>query len=407
MHAMASQITPPDELAPPSNPSIDDLITHAGDLKGELVAFAQGPRFARRLDALLLDATDSHGRLDEATAVPVIDHFALQHRLSDGRTVVERFVQQRRPRLSDDERAMVLGWRDVVEGYFEVDRLDGDAVELHNLLDDLVYRVHSNMGHRAFAKLRRGMFVVCRIVPVHPTTDAWLISGHLAVFPKSAAREIASAAVTELTTHPELLRRNPAMLRQAWEVQAEHRAEFIAQVGSDLVVRPPYEAQETMREHYRRLRDKAMAKLDRKTAERAANAGPAAENIGQFPEEMLTADSIGIIYDEVEGLSYYRDFGRIEALFADPALARDRAVVGQLRDWLYDPSMSPLAIRRLVQRHPNEADPVFRALLRKPGFSWPRDGEDLLRRRKKTFFDLETLPGILIVGARLAELLRR
>jgi hypothetical protein len=407
MHAMASQITPPDELAPPSNPSIDDLITHAGDLKGELVAFAQGPRFARRLDALLLDATDSHGRLDEATAVPVIDHFALQHRLSDGRTVVERFVQQRRPRLSDDERAMVLSWRDVVEGYFEVDRLDGDAVELHNLLDDLVYRVHSNMGHRAFAKLRRGMFVVCRIVPVHPTTDAWLISGHLAVFPKSAAREIASAAVTELTTHPELLRRNPAMLRQAWEVQAEHRAEFIAQVGSDLVVRPPYEAQETMREHYRRLRDKAMAKLDRKTAERAANAGPAAENIGQFPEEMLTADSIGIIYDEVEGLSYYRDFGRIEALFADPALARDRAVVGQLRDWLYDPSMSPLAIRRLVQRHPNEADPVFRALLRKPGFSWPRDGEDLLRRRKKTFFDLETLPGILIVGARLAELLRR
>jgi hypothetical protein len=50
--------------------------------------------------------------------------------------------------------------------------------------DDLVYRVYSNIGRRAFATLRKGMFVVCRIVPVHPATDAWLVSGHLAVFPQ-------------------------------------------------------------------------------------------------------------------------------------------------------------------------------------------------------------------------------
>ena len=56
---------------------------------------------------------------------------------------------------------------------------------------------------------------------------------------------------------------------------------------------------------------------------------------------------------------------------------------------LQDESVSPLAIRRLVQRHPEGADPVFRTLLRKPGFSWERDGEELLRRRKKTFFDHE------------------
>src|SRR5712691_1511035 len=237
--------------------SIGDLVARAGDLKGELLAFARSPRFARRLGALLVDAADHHGYLDEGTAVFVIDHFALQYRLPDGRTVVERFVAQRRPRLCGDERQMMLGWRDVVEGCFEVRRFDGEAVELHNLLDDVVYRVYSNMGGRAFTKLRTGMFVMGRLVAVHPATDAWLVSGHFAAFPKSGRRQIAQIALEQLTAHPELLRRNPALLRRAWEIQAEHRADFIAQVGSDIVVLSSHWAQEMLCEHYRRRQQAA------------------------------------------------------------------------------------------------------------------------------------------------------
>jgi hypothetical protein len=384
--------------------SIDNLIARAADLKGELVAFAQSPRFARRLDALLVDAADRHGRLDEATAVQTIDHFALQHRLSDGRTVVERFVAQRRPRLSGDEQEMVLGWRDVAEGIFEVRGLEGEAVTFHNLLDDVVYRVYSNMGRGAFAGLRKGMFVIGRIVPVHPATDAWLVSGHLAAFPKSARRQIAQTAVTEITGHPELSCRNPALLRKAREIQAEHRADFIAQVGTDLVVLPPHEAQETLREHYRRLRRKAAVNPEREVAKGTAATGPTPEEMGRLPDDLLDADSVALIYDEAEGLNFYRDFGRLDALFADPRLVRDHATLAQLDDYLRDESVSPLAIRRLVQRHPDGVDPVFRALLRKPGFSWTRDGEKLLQRRKR-FFDREPAPSISVVGERLAELL--
>ncbi|MGH3716173.1 MAG: hypothetical protein ACRDT4_22320 [Micromonosporaceae bacterium] len=405
---MATQTTSAVDPASAGDVSIDDLIARAADLKGELLAFAKSSRFARRLDALLLDAAGRHGYLDEGTAILTIDHFVLQHRLSNGHTVVERFVAQRRPRLSDDEQEMMLGWRDVVEGCFEVRRFDGEAVELHNLLDDLVYRVYSNMGRRAFATLRKGMFVVGRIVPVHPATDAWLVSGHFAAYPKSARRQIAPTVASEITSHPKLLRRNPALLRRAWEIQAEHRADFIAQVGSDLVVLSPYVARETLREHYRRLRRKALANLEGKAAKRAAATGvtPEDEEMAGLPEELVDADSVALIYDEVEGLNFYRDFGRLDALFADPALARDRTHLAQLREYLDDESVSPLAIRRLVQRHPDGADPVFEVLLRKPGFSWPRDGEKLLRRRKKPFFDHEPLPSISIIGERLAELLR-
>ena len=51
--------------------------------------------------------------------------------------------------------------------------------------------------------------------------------------------------------------------------------------------------------------------------------------------------------------------GRLDALFVDPARARDRTNLAQLVDYLHNESVSPLAIRRLVQRHPAGADPVF------------------------------------------------
>ena len=403
---MTTQTAPAVEPTSAGDISIDDLIARATDLKRELVAFAQSPPFVRRLNALLSDAADRHGYLDEGTAVLVIDHFALQGQFSDGRTLVERFIAQRRPRLSDDEQEMMLGWHDVVEGCFEIRGFDGDTVLLHNLLDDLVYRTYSNMGRRAFTNLGKGMFVIGRIVPVHPATDAWLGSGHLATFPKSARQQMASSAAEELTAHPELLWRNPAMLRRAWEIQAEHRAEFIAQVGSDLVVLPPPQAQEALREHYRRVQRKAVENLGAKVVKHAPVTGPISEEMGRLPNDLLDADSVALIYDEIEGLNCYRDFGRLDALFADPALAGDRTNLAQLREYLYDESVSPLAIRRLVQRHPDGADPVFRALLRKPGFSWSRDGEKLLHRRKKPFLDREPAPSISVIGERLAELLR-
>lgn len=391
---------------PVSEMSTDQLLERAAELKGELVAFAQRPRFARRMDAALFEAADDDGFLDEGTAILAMDHFMLQRRLSDGRTVLERFVAQRRPRLSDDEREMMLGWHDVVEGCFEVSRFDGDAVLLHNLVDDLVYRVYSNMGRIGFATVRAGMFLVGRIVPLHPATDVWMVTGTHTRFPKSARRQVAVAAAQQLTAHPELLRRNPAMLQKAWEIQAHNRADFIDQVGADMVVLPPAETQDTLREHYHRQRQRALAGLDAKTAKRKRKTGATAEHMAQLTEDLLTADTIGLIYDEVEGLNHYRDFGRLDELFADPGLVRDRTRLTQLREYLDDDSVSPLAIRRLAQRHPANADQVFRTLLRKPGFTWARDGEKLLRRRKKAFFDREPLPSISTIGERLAELLR-
>src|SRR5260370_16058151 len=105
------------------------LIERSAELKRHLVQFAQGPRFERSLTAALLEAADPEGELDEAEAIRVIDRFALQRRLPDGKTVVDRFVASR-PDLTAVDREMLLGWRDPVEGIFEIGSRDGDAIVL-------------------------------------------------------------------------------------------------------------------------------------------------------------------------------------------------------------------------------------------------------------------------------------
>ncbi|MFZ2059125.1 MAG: hypothetical protein WAV54_17120 [Acidimicrobiales bacterium] len=67
--------------------------------------------------------------------------------------------------LSTPERDMLLGWRDVVEGIFEVVRRDGDDLVVTNLVDELTYRVRSNMGGEVFRLLRPGSYVLARFVP--------------------------------------------------------------------------------------------------------------------------------------------------------------------------------------------------------------------------------------------------
>ena len=59
--------------------------------------------------------------LAEGEAINVIDRFALQHRLPDGKTVLDRFLASQ-PDLTAADREMLRGWRDPVEGIFEIRR---------------------------------------------------------------------------------------------------------------------------------------------------------------------------------------------------------------------------------------------------------------------------------------------
>src|SRR5215468_2234280 len=108
-----------------------DLVARSGDLKRELVEYAQRPRYDRAFREALL-TQDPDVVVDDQKFIMFLDHFVLQHRLRNGKTVVEQFVAAR-PDLPEAEREMLLGWRDVVEGIFEVSHRDGEALIMDNL----------------------------------------------------------------------------------------------------------------------------------------------------------------------------------------------------------------------------------------------------------------------------------
>jgi hypothetical protein len=117
---------------------------------------------------------------------------------------VETFVSAH-PELAEADRQMLLGWREVVHGVFEIRERDGDAIIAVNLIDELTYRVWSNSGRSALASMPPGYFMVARIVPIG---IGWMLSGAQQTFDASQRAEVLQVAAELATGHPHLVFRN-------------------------------------------------------------------------------------------------------------------------------------------------------------------------------------------------------
>ena len=380
------------------------LIERSAELKRALVDFACGPRFERNLTTFMLEAAGPEGELSEGNAIGIIDRFALQHRLRNGKTVLDQFLATR-PGLTAADREMLRGWGDPVEGIFEILGKDRDSIVLLNLIDDLEYRTYSNVGPAAFRRVPKGGFVHARLVPIRPLPGVWLVSGTLAVYPKSSAAQIAHAALELATRQPELVYRNPERIEQGWKQMRLDRAAFMEFFGGDELVLRPAEAEQRLNAYYRHRQEATLAaRPGRRRPRHVLGMDLPAFDL---PAELADADTIGIIYDETDGFNFYNEYGMLRDLFADPALAADKRYSQVLRGYLGADSIGPLPFRRLAAAFPQSVDAVFRKILRKPDFTWARDGEALLRRHKPWYYQREPRPGVSVIGARLSELVGR
>src|SRR5205807_10025205 len=142
---------------------------------------------------------------------------------------------------------------------FEIRRMDRDSLILLNLLDDLEYRTYSNTGPAAFRPLPKHGFVRARLIPLRPVPGAWLASGSMRAYRKSAAADVAQAALELATKLPELVYRNPEKIEQAWKQMRADRAAFVEFFGCDELVLPPGEAEERINAFYRHRQEAALA----------------------------------------------------------------------------------------------------------------------------------------------------
>jgi hypothetical protein len=349
--------------------TIARLVQRSAELKGELLEFSWQPRFDRDRREVLRDRFPDRFVSDESELVPVLDYFLLQHELR--------------------------GWRNVVEGIFEVRCRDGDALVTENLVDELRYRVHSNMGPSVFRPLGPGGFMLGRLVPVGPE---WLISGNFAWYPKSERATIHRIACEMTMRHPESAFRNPDKLARSQQLQKAEHDRFVQFFGADFVVVPGAQLTERMRSFYTFCRSQAVAEL--------AASGKESKNLPfqapDYPADLVASDAVAVTHDEVEGMGLYAEFGLIEQAFADPSLLRHPDCRRRVRDYLDDDTVSPLLFERIAARDPERANQVFRKLLGRKHFDWAIGGEKLMRRRKSHYFEQPRLPRIVPISDKLA-----
>ena len=378
---------------------LDRLIERSAELKRDLVGFACSPRLKRSLAAAMVEAGVEE--IEEADAIGIIDWFALQYRMRDGRTVVDRFVASR-PDLDARDREMLLGWRDPVEGIFEIRGRDSDAITLLNLIDDLEYRAYSNMGPAAFRGLPKDGFVLARLVPIRPVPRVWLVSGMMSSYRKSDGGYIAEVAMKLATKQPRLVFRNPEKIEQGWKQMREDRAGFVEFFGSDELVLPPAEAEERLNGYYRQRQEAALARRPARSRPRKLP-GVDVPAVA-FASDLAEADTVGVIFDDVDGLNFYPEYGMLRDLFGDPRLAASQPYADVLRGYLRSETIAPLPLQRLAAAHPETVDAVFRKILRQRDFTWTRDGEALMCHRKAWYYRREPRPGVSVIGDRLMEL---
>lgn len=366
---------------------IDELVERSKDLKGDLLTFAKGSQFKREL------AHELHGQFGKVVVAEeeelnnFFDWFVQQYRRRDGRTLIDCFLPTR-PDLTSAELEFLLGWRDVVEGYFEVTGRDGAVLVTVNLIDELEYRMRANVGPAIFDGMPVGSFIVARVVPVG---DQWLISGSSAAFNARDRKKLLPVVAEKALRSPELVFRNPDRLARAWEIQGADRAAFVEHFGSDTVVLERAE-----------LRTRLEGYADHRYAGSALAGSWVASIVKSLPP---AADTAGLIYDETDGLGVFADYRLAQEAFADPDLVRERTYRQLLKTYLSDDSVTPVPLVRLAEHDQAKADLVFRKLTGKPAFRWSTDGEALLRRHKPGWYAHPRLPRTTVIGDHLVPYL--
>lgn len=353
------------------------LVGRSGELKQDLVSFALRGPLVKELAEVLGSRAQDLTQLSGTAQAQLIDRFLLEHRLRDGRTPVERFVRARGD-LPRHERDMLLGWRDVVPGCFEVRQVDGEVIVAVNLVDELTYRIRSNMGVDAIPGLGSGVFLRARVVPV---LDEWLITGTLSVLAPQDRDQAIEHGLSLVRENPGLPLRNPDLLAEAWRRQSEDREGFISFFGADEVVLPRDQAEQRWDQYWR------------------AQHGDDAPTPPGLPPG---GESVGLVYDAEHGLGIFVDYAAFQESFRHPELVKQPRYREVVIGYLTDADVSPVPFWRCALAWPDGADAVLAAVTRRPGFSWTRHGEDLMRRHKPAWVDRPVRPFFTVLGALLS-----
>jgi hypothetical protein len=295
-------------------------------------------------------------------------------RLVDGQSVLEGFVA--RTDLSEKQKQVVRGWKDLRVGLFEKLTQRGKSMVLRDLVtwESLSVRTTAAEGLGAFAQDPVAATIVV------PLPSGWMLGGipqrlrprlpqselYTTVF-RVAHRE----ARRVCAAHPEVLAR---MLAD------EHRA-FVEEYGGPMFVCAGNAIVERLTPLQDRLGDDPIDGL-------VPIRGLA------LSREILEAPEVGVLHDPEWGIVLEPGLQG----FLDAVRAGDTV---RVEAWMRDGRIGPAPFRLAAAVAPDALDRVLSEVRDQEDFRWPTHGDALLRALKPTWYP--PLPGILPLPAPVVE----
>jgi len=294
---------------------------------------------------------------EESKENNAIDWFIHYYRFRDGDSMIDLFIKENRNRLLPLEIAVLEGWKKSFIGIFEVKAVNEDTVRLYNLIDEAEYTVTSNMGRQGLKGFRSGEFVITRLVLLD---NLYLLSGVTLRYPSDARTVLEEEALKIVKSHfPASLGKKQEKWAKAWKIQKELRKKFIAYFGDEITVVPGRNLQKTIQRFLTHCNEKEKSKLSESEKAKYASL----ELNFQMTDELIEADTVGVIFDIREGFNLYTNFKLFMEPFQNPVLIKDEEYKETILGYLWSGSISPLPFNKMVERYPENARKVFASLL--------------------------------------------
>ncbi|MBW2670058.1 MAG: hypothetical protein JRD87_09285 [Deltaproteobacteria bacterium] len=371
-----------------------------GDVKGVLIGYSRRSELEEDFEAALQERFGKRKRPKaEDEWIAFQDWFVLQCQLDSGGTVIERFIEQYQGEISDDIRQLVFGWKQVIEGLFEIKDITGRCWRLKNLINECEYRVYPTVDMDGF-RVNAGDFFAARIVPVR---GFHTFSGAASLIEPDGSDEhrakvYQTAAEIQMKYPERAFQDNQEKLQKSLQAAREQYEDFVQYFGSDEVFGTGKEIMQNYQDFFDyRIYEKKNPNTGLTLAQSYADdTGKVYQPPQvQLPRNVIRSPDVGMLCDPVEGPSFLIDYRQFIDVFEYPEQQLGcRGAEDLVLGYLESDTISDVPFRRVAQKFPDNFKQVISHYGNQEGFFSSRIDDLMLEFKPDT---VDKLPGIVVI----------
>lgn len=406
-------------------------LIRASELKSQLIEFAYSQRFKELHDKVLntvfADMKNYESgkietvKVDQLTPEEYfnfLDWFALELKHTDGRSILDYFIDEFKDRLSADDVSDLNRWRDVFESTFKIKSVLEDGFHALNLFNLKEYIIKPTVSIEELKTIEKNSYVNARVVPYK---NYHIFSGAILQLGFETMNDTIDYIVEIMSEQPALyFQDNNAGVEAGFRLQKKECEIFRQYFGDDIFVCEGYNLKKNYEQFYKKaypaIKEMRLLLKQSHGAPAAAEEESDIEVPHGFDEifkKYRDFETVAMIYDDIEGINFYPDFEKFQKLFSGdytedvdfmPSENGAPESGAELKnkiffDYLNDESISPLVFKKMYERYPGNALLILSAALNfsPKDFVYDRDIEKYLYNFKSYYYRTKPIPSILPV----------